>query len=133
MKKELQEKLFKKYPKIFADINKSPQETCMCWGIETGDGWYKLIDNLCSQLQAETDSGKNGQVIANQIKEKYGTLRFYASNASATQDLMIDNACQLSEQTCEKCGSTSEVSQSSGWIVTLCKDCMKEYRNKRLG
>ena len=27
----------------------------MCWGIETGDGWYNIVDTLCSQIQWHID------------------------------------------------------------------------------
>ena len=50
MKTELQEKIFNKYPKIFGDRTKPMTETCMCWGLEVGDGWYNLIDVLCEAL-----------------------------------------------------------------------------------
>jgi hypothetical protein len=105
MKTELQEKLFSKYPKIFGDRTKPMTETCMCWGLEVGDGWYDLIDILCESLtytyttsiEVDEEDGKRlgikpyksevgnsyyftiepPQVIATQVKEKYGTLRFY--------------------------------------------------------
>jgi hypothetical protein len=105
MSPDLQAKLFAKYPKIFADKDKSMQETCMCWGIETPDDWYDIIDTLCYALTNtyttylnidKEDAERLGinptryrdkddyiysvecpQVIAEQVKEKYGTLRFY--------------------------------------------------------
>ena len=55
------------------------KETCMCWGIDTGDGWYDLIDTLCGLLQFNTDRNRCPQVEATQVKEKYGTLSFYYS------------------------------------------------------
>ena len=42
MKTELQQKLFEKYPKIFADRHKSMMETCMVWGLECGPGWENI-------------------------------------------------------------------------------------------
>jgi chaperone required for assembly of F1-ATPase len=105
MSPELQVQLYNKYPKIFADKDKSMQETAMCWGIETPDDWYDIIDTLCRALtytcSTNLDIDKNDaerlsikpirfrdedcyiytvecpQVIAEQVKEKYGTLRFY--------------------------------------------------------
>jgi hypothetical protein len=56
MRKELQDKLFAKYPKIFADKDKSAAQTCMCWGICCGDGWYYLLDNLCGAIQHHIDN-----------------------------------------------------------------------------
>ena len=105
MSPELQNKLYSKYPKIFVDKDKSMQESCMCWGIETPDSWYDIIDTLCHALtytySTSLDIDKEDaehlnikpirfrdedsyiysvecpQVIAEQVKEKYGTLRFY--------------------------------------------------------
>ena len=34
MKKELQDKLYNDFPKIFKQKDLSMKETCMCWGIE---------------------------------------------------------------------------------------------------
>lgn len=56
MNKKPQEKLFKKYPKIFQDKDKLMSETCMCWGIEHGPGWYDILDNLCSLIQSHVDN-----------------------------------------------------------------------------
>jgi len=80
MKPELEEKLLKKYPKIFRQRWLDPKDTCMCWGIETEDGWYFLIDNLCRCIQSRIDCNRHAvsyQVEASQVKEKFGTLRFY--------------------------------------------------------
>ena len=46
MNLELQQKLIEKYPILFQDKDKSPKETLICFGIETGDGWYKILDDL---------------------------------------------------------------------------------------
>ena len=46
MKIELQEKLHKKYPKLF------PNELY----IECEDGWYAIIDTLCTSIQWEVDN-----------------------------------------------------------------------------
>lgn len=77
MRQELQNKLFEKYPLIFQDRNKPKTETCMCWGIETPDEWYPVLDSLCRALQWNTDKNNYPQVIADQVKEKFGGLRFY--------------------------------------------------------
>lgn len=58
MKKELQDKLYSKYPKLFGQKDLSMQQTCMCWGIECGDGWYNIIDNACHLLQWHVDSSR---------------------------------------------------------------------------
>ena len=131
MDKKLQDKLYKKYPKIFRDRNRSMKETCMCWGIEAGNGWYQILDILCGLLQWDTDNNKYPQVVASQVKEKYGGLRFYTNGENEHQSGLIKFACHLSEYTCEKCGSMDGVKQTKGWIVSLCPKCMKEYKKER--
>jgi len=67
VKKELQEKLYNKYPKLFYQKDLPMQQTCMCWGIECGNGWYTIIDNACRLLQHHVDSSR---------KEKARILRW---------------------------------------------------------
>lgn len=79
--------LCEKYPKIFANRNKSPRESCFGVGFEYGDGWKRLTELLCEALTyTYMTSVKVGdkyveveppQVICAQAKEKFGTLRFY--------------------------------------------------------
>jgi hypothetical protein len=127
MKKELQDKLYQDYPKIFLQHKLPMSETCMCWGVECGDGWYLIIDLLCRLLQWDIDRNGHPQIEATQVKEKFGGLRFYTNHADEYQSGMISYVSQLSNYICEQCGSTDEVSQTKGYIITLCKKCIKEY------
>lgn len=126
MNRELTEKLFNKYPKLFGQSTESPEVTCMCWGFECGDGWYWLIDQLCDTLQNYIDSNHLDQIEVVQVKEKYGTLSFYVNSCDDLAQGMIWFAESLSGSICEKCGSTNNVTQTIGWIKTLCETCMKE-------
>ena len=76
MNEELELKLVKKYPVIFQDYKGDYRKTCMAWGFSCGDGWYKIIDNLCQDIETKIGK-KNIQFIAVQVKEKFGALRFY--------------------------------------------------------
>jgi len=133
MRKELDDKLVKKYPKIFADRYGDKRETCMCWGFSCGDGWYWLIDQLCSNLQWNTDqNNKNGeypQVVASQVKEKFGGLCFYVKSATPEQYAQIHFAESMSRHICESCGTTKNLGQTSGWIKVLCEDCSKDQKH----
>lgn len=120
MKSELQEQLFNRYPKIFAQHALPMTETAMNWGIECGDGWYRLIDTLCAQLQHWTDRNGAPQVEAIQVKEKYGGLRFYVSAANDIQRGMIELAEAMSENICEVCSHPGH-KINAGWIVTRCE------------
>jgi len=140
MKKELQKQLFDKYPKIFRQKDLSMKETCMCWGIDTGDGWYNLLDMLCDQLQFNTERNKYPQIEATQVKEKFGALRFYYQPIPTEQSKQVDEEWQnrnfgeqeglisfaefMSGYICEKCGTNQKVERNDeGWIVTLCDKC----------
>ena len=76
MKQELQNKIFQKYSSIFQDKDKPKTESCMHWGLSCGDGWYSVIDRLCHNLM-KIEKEYDIKIIAEQVKEKYGTLRFY--------------------------------------------------------
>jgi hypothetical protein len=78
MKIELQEQLFKNYPKIFVRRHLPKTHTSMCYGIQCSDRWYDIIDTLCASIQSYAD--QNGLICeANQVKSKFGSLRFYVT------------------------------------------------------
>ena len=129
MKKELQDKLFEKYPKIFVQKDLGPKESLMCFGLSCGDGWFWLLDNLCRHLQFHTDRNKRPQVEAVQVKEKFGGLCFYTRNRDDYFAGCIRFAEHLSLSICESCGTTENVTQTEGWIRTICQKCLAKDEN----
>ncbi len=131
MKAELTQKLFNKYPKIFSKTERDTKDNLLYFGIDHDDGWYGLIDNLCNAIQTYIDSDHNipqvdrnkPQVVAVQVKEKFGMLRFYVEASDEFIEGMIRLAENLSGTICEKCGTTKKVGKTCGWIKTLCKSC----------
>lgn len=126
MRTDLKQKLYEKYSDIFREHSLSPQVTAMCWGFDCDNGWYSLIDRLCLLLTAiEKEVGC--EVIAQQVKEKYGELRFYFHTKNTTMfdyeviDTLIDSFCSLSGKICEVCGEPfGDLSIRGGWYKTLC-------------
>ncbi len=61
------------------------------------------------------------QVTLDQVKEKFGTLRFYYSGG----DDYISGLCSMAESmsavTCEECGNPGKT-VGGGWLTTLCKE-----------
>ena len=51
MTRELQEKLYADFPELFQEKDLPITETCMCWGLECGDGWEPIIRQMCGQLK----------------------------------------------------------------------------------
>jgi hypothetical protein len=90
MKKELEEKLYTKYSGMFADHTKPMSQTCMCWGCSCGDGWYHIIDHMCEEL-AQLQEQYDIQIIFDQIKEKFGTLRVYSHSTLGPRWTQIDD------------------------------------------
>jgi len=184
MRDELDNKLVNKYPKIFRDRHADMRTTCICWGMETGDGWYWLIDNLCDSIQSYIDNNSSKiriknkyarffiklfwkinrksrnksiigkifnykfiqkiedrfekekyetipQFVATQVKEKFGSLRFYYDGGNNLIDGMVWLAEHMSYNICENCGSIKNIGKTKSWIITLCEDCSKldKYNN----
>ena len=137
MKQELDKLLCEKYPKMLINRNKPMTETCMCWGFECGDGWFQILDSLMGNIQHHIDwNNKNfekgytqykqvPQVTLDQVKEKFGTLRFYYTGGDDVIDGMVRMAESMSAVTCEQCGSPGTTG-GQGWISTLCET----HRNK---
>ena len=141
MSPELDKALCEKYPKLFAERNLPMTETCMCWGFDHGDGWYNIINALCANIQSHIDwvekcrqnevergiAGESGmprtpavpQVVVEQVKEKFGTLRFYYRGGDKYIDGLVSMAESMTEFTCEECGAPGK-SRRGGWIRTLC-------------
>lgn len=132
MTNELDEYLVNKYPKIFADRYKDMKETAMCWGFEHDDGWFWLLDQLCSSIQSYIDTNNEyrkldeqiPQVVATQVKEKFGYLNFYFNGGDEYIDGMVSLAESMSQHICERCGTIENVGRTKGsWIFTICKNC----------
>ncbi len=56
-----------------------------------------------------------------QVKEKFGTLRFYVDGGNERSWTLIELAEGMSERTCEVCGAPGTI-RRGGWIRTLCDE-----------
>jgi len=97
MKAELQQKLFKDFPKLFAQKDLDMQQTCMCWGIECPSEWYDVIYAVCDHIQGMIDCNKDlsdryPQIEFTQVKEKFGTLCMYYHPPTDWVDGVLDMA-----------------------------------------
>jgi len=127
MNPELQDKLYEKYPDLFREKDLPMSQTCMCWGLECGDGWYNLIDSACAIISYEIKYNKCPPVQFTQVKEKFGGLRIYYTGGNEFTSGVISTVGYLSQTTCETCGNPGKQT-NEGWIRTLCEPC-REKRN----
>lgn len=125
MKTELAEILFRRYPLIFADYLQPPEGQKDWWKIWCKDGWFDLIDALCGQLQYWSDEQGAQQAVAQEVKEKFGELRFVVRPRKAEQSGAIKMAYAMSKQICEECGAPGRHVVAGAWM-TRCEQHMPE-------
>lgn len=99
-------------------INISREDCKAC----VGPGWAKLIDKIYDKLPPDA--------FIEQVKEKYGTLRFYVSNISEEIWDYVHQVESESSEVCEQCGKPGKL-YTNGWWRTLCADCEEERMKKR--
>ena len=164
MTPELDKKLSEKYPDLFKSKNLPPTQSLMCFGCECGDGWYKILDDLFGYLtshmkrklyvkylkehqtpQSRVHNLAAPQIILDQVKEKYGTLRCYyhiesedipdevwgkldltdyykiIEGYSRVVDDAIDYAEYQTSTTCEVTGKEGKL-YTRGWHRVLCDE-----------
>lgn len=132
----------------------------MHWGLEIENGWFDILDHLCYALSNTYSTGFfNGeeyvsveppQVIADQVKEKMASLRFYyhlvfdealcerykdspelrniIDRYSSYFDGIVHMAECMSERICEETGKPGELHVTGnryGWYKTLNREFAK--------
>lgn len=163
MRAELDAELVKDFPVLYRDRNAPMQQTCMCWGFDVGDGWHNILRELSQGIADAVSKHVYGAgskaaalggedrafecgfvVIVDQVKEKFGTLRFYwhtepneTPRDSVDEDYakeiygqvsgMVDLAAGLSGVTCESCGSPGTMNDG-GWLSVRCEPCREKEK-----
>ena len=128
MKIELQRYLKKKFPELY------PQE----FSFECNDGWFRLLLWLSRYLQMyitqQNEMAKSNPqnylpvkpIVARQIKQKFGTLRFYSDGGNQHTETVIDYTTFISGYICEQTGNTIDVGYNhTGSVEVLHKDLAK--------
>ena len=123
-------------------------QTCMCWGWECGKGWHNVLHEASCRLEALNliyYPKYKVRIQADQVKEKFGTLRFYFSVIcedevrSSEQEVIMtameswaDEIVRWAEDkcynVCEECGfqigtKYTPRCQTAGWITYICDRC----------
>lgn len=114
---EFEKRMKERFPKMFSQPY---------GGFAVGPGWWPILESLCANIQHHSDwKEKQGnfipQVTVEQIKEKFGGLRFYYSGGDDAVDGMVRMAESWAEHACEECGKPGQ-SRGGGWIKTLCDE-----------
>lgn len=118
----------RRYPHLFVDRI----------GLECGDGWNLLLDEMAAALEAliverlnrggwpaaasaDADDANTANAVgwprAVQIKEKFGSLRVYMIGSSPELQAVIDVARKKANITCDKCGGPGTMREGGWWRV----------------
>jgi hypothetical protein len=118
-------------------------------GFECGGGWYEIIRELSTGLQAIAGTFPDDCVCghprhmspcrgceencvrfetsrprAAQLKEKFGILTLYMTWATEEMHLLISQCSRVSAKVCERCGRPGTTSSSpTGWLRVRCVSC----------
>lgn len=109
----------KRYPTVLADV------TC---GFYCPPGWLPRVELLCDLLE------RLGGVQCQQVKEKFGGLRFYFradTPEKYAEASALVHACEaVCSAVCLYCGGPGKL-LGTGWWRTLCDSCDADYRQGR--
>lgn len=119
------DRMEKSYPKMFS----GPYG-----GFAVGKGWYPIIEQLCASIQRHIDFKNKTeevcpQVVVEQIKEKFGGLRFYYYGGDDYIDGLVSMAESWADSSCEECGARGK-RRGGGWIRTLCEEHEEQRQTK---
>ena len=140
MNQELQQKLFETYPNYFGTN----------FYIECEDGWYDILDtmlytikiheNQMNQIKELYPDGKTEyiQLYFLQIKEKFGTLRIYATGGNFYTRGVIDMAERMGSKICEFSWNKGKIRHKridpeTGEVVSAWVKCMSDDTAKQQG
>lgn len=92
------------------------------WKEYVGEGWHPLVEE-CYNVCVENE------IDITQVKEKFGTLRFYIFGGSDKVYNKIEDICARSAIICEQCGGSGRTIDVNGWYYTLCPNCEKRLKD----
>lgn len=91
------------------------------------DGWFDVIYDLSAKLEALIEVQEGKKALATQVKQKFGSLRFYTLNATDEMLGLIARAEDSTNFICENCGASGKL-RSLGFIQTLCDEDFEKMK-----
>lgn len=125
MRDDLRIRLVKDFPSLYSKG----------FYFECDDGWHDLLYRMSSQINEylknvkeedwslDTDVQKEPFKV-DQVKEKFGGLRFYVSKTTDEIRNIIDAGERESYRICELCGAPGKIRRES-WIRVKCDSCFE--------
>jgi len=93
-------------------------------------GWFEIVAKLDDELTKLYPF-----YVVDQIKEKFGTLRYYVSGFPEgfpmdKVNTLLGDASAASSKVCEVCGANAEYGMVEGLVLTRCEKHNKKIRQK---
>lgn len=115
------ERLIKEFPYLYRKV--------IC-GVSCPEGWYELVRDLSSKLEPMMLEYNTSlipedaafELFVNQVKSKFGGLRFYVSSGTDEMYELINEAEQASYSICEYCGKPGTQETANVWVTTCCPE-----------
>jgi len=162
LKDELELKLAEEFPFMRQNADEQRKDDGSisqlhdAFGLDVSDGWYEVIRGLCRDITtAYEKAGLPVDIVIDEVKEKFGTLRFYyhlgehnpvinavdsiddgssigampgVSDLQKEIEEIVDKWEEESGNVCEKCGSAGELRDDLSWVLTLCDSCYAQIK-----
>lgn len=117
MNNELELGLTTRHPYIYP-----PASGLDHFGFECLDGWAHLLDAAGILIQRHVNTSSTDQVVAQQVKEKFGELRIYVSNGDEYVQAILDLVEGISAHYCEVCGVRGSIIEQKGSLIARCAE-----------
>ncbi len=125
MRPDLQKLLHARFPALYIRCDEPPSRSLMGYGFGVGDGWFPIIAALSEVVSAHDETCGRSPTVAAQVKEKFGSLRFYVDGADGYARGAIACAEALSVAFCDRCGRPARTHAFGGLIATVCRHCVE--------
>jgi hypothetical protein len=154
MNEDNSKKLYADFPRLYREAIAKER---MSYGFECSDGWFNLLYKLSTDIEAEAKKiglhpNSAEWPLALQVKEKFGTLKFYLRMEKGDNELKPENAgpilsfrpmpdiksirelIQMAENSsakiCEQCGQPGTLYRGGYWHVA-CDACEAKFRDQQ--
>ena len=97
------------------------------------DGWRKAFGlQMCNELKEALEKiNKINEFRIEQIKEKFGELRFYTNWINDDINKIINKYEVISRRTCICCGKPA-TQITTGWISPFCDECVENINDRHV-
>ena len=157
MNEQFEKEIYGIDPVFFRQKDLDMAQTCMCWGIECGDGWRKPITEFVRKVKILNGilAPSNMCIVASQIKSKWAEFTCYwnmdvldgskdgeitdaehgvVDTVYGLMDDAVDGCVAKCSHTCELCGKESmfedEVFACGSWLTVKCVECAQKQQRE---